>query len=327
MWSLEEYEKRIGYHFKNKQLLETALTHSSFANEHKCKSYERLEFLGDSVLGLSLRNTCLKISPSFRKGELTKTRASLVCERSLCGFSKTLHVGDFLRLSHGEQQLRRPGAVLSILADAFEVHHRGHLPGRRQFGGSARNLFCGLSCPAAKAQSVKPFKDYKTSFAGDHPAEPGGAAGIRGHWGKRPGSRQAFYRGSAFELQCDRQRRRPQQKGSGAAGRPGSLGADGILNTGKYRAVRAPCGLSLPVQLLRPAGHHRRSAASYPRPGVGSRQSRCGPVGGWGKPDGDRLFWRQLYRHPPGVYGGAVGTCEESGGALGVLRDPVFHPA
>ena len=64
MLSLEEYEKRIGYRFKNKDLLETALTHSSFANEHKCKSYERLEFWGIPSWALSRRNICLKTSPS-----------------------------------------------------------------------------------------------------------------------------------------------------------------------------------------------------------------------------------------------------------------------
>ena len=103
MLSLEEYEKRIGYRFKNKDLLETALTHSSFANEHKCKSYERLEFLGDSVLGFVTAEYLFEHFPQLPEGQLTKTRAGLVCERSLCGFSKALHVGDFLRLSHGER--------------------------------------------------------------------------------------------------------------------------------------------------------------------------------------------------------------------------------
>ena len=135
MLSLEEYEKRIGYRFKNKDLLETALTHSSFANEHKCKSYERLEFLGDSVLGFVTAEYLFENFPQLPEGQLTKTRASLVCERSLCGFSKTLHVGDFLRLSHGERHSggrERP----SILADVFESTTGCHLPGQRQPGGS-----------------------------------------------------------------------------------------------------------------------------------------------------------------------------------------------
>lgn len=79
------------------------MTHSSFANEHKCKSYERLEFLGDSVLGFVTAEFLFEHFPQLPEGQLTKTRAGLVCERSLCGFSKALHVGDFLRLSHGER--------------------------------------------------------------------------------------------------------------------------------------------------------------------------------------------------------------------------------
>ena len=129
---LEEYEKRIGYRFQNKELLETALTHSSFANEHKCKSYERLEFLGDSVLGFVTAEYLFEHFPQLPEGQLTKTRAGLVCERSLCGFSKALHVGDFLRLSHGERHSggrERP----SILADVFESVKR---PGDR-FAGAA----------------------------------------------------------------------------------------------------------------------------------------------------------------------------------------------
>ena len=102
MRPLEEYEKNIGYQFRDKGLLETALTHSSFANEHKCKSYERLEFLGDSVLGFVTAEYLYTHFSGLPEGKLTKNRAALVCERSLCGFSKELQVGDFLRLSHGE---------------------------------------------------------------------------------------------------------------------------------------------------------------------------------------------------------------------------------
>ena len=119
MRPVSEYEKLIGYRFRDRSLLETALTHSSYANEHKCKSYERLEFLGDSVLGFVTAEYLFQHFPQLPEGQLTKTRAALVCERSLCGFSRTLQVGDFLRLSHGELHSggrERP----SILADVFE---------------------------------------------------------------------------------------------------------------------------------------------------------------------------------------------------------------
>ena len=87
MRPLEEYEALIGYRFRDRTLLETALTHSSYANEKKCRSYERLEFLGDSVLGFLTAEYLFSHFPQLPEGELTKTRASLVCERSLCGFS------------------------------------------------------------------------------------------------------------------------------------------------------------------------------------------------------------------------------------------------
>ena len=162
MRPLTEYEKLIGYRFRDKSLLETALTHSSFANEHKCKSYERLEFLGDSVLGFVTAQYLFENFPQLPEGKLTKTRAALVCERSLCGFSKSLEVGDFLRLSHGEQHSggrERP----SILADVFESTTAALYLDSGDLG-EARKFILRFIAPAAKTQSVKPFKDYKTTL-------------------------------------------------------------------------------------------------------------------------------------------------------------------
>ena len=115
-------EKNLGYTFKNKALLTLALSHSSYANEKKgaAGSNERLEFLGDSVLSLIVSEYIFGYFPDLPEGELTKIRASLVCESSLCAFSKELEVGEFLLLGKGEQQnggRTRP----SILADAFEA--------------------------------------------------------------------------------------------------------------------------------------------------------------------------------------------------------------
>ena len=162
MRPLTEYEKLIGYRFRDKSLLETALTHSSFANEHKCKSYERLEFLGDSVLGFITAQYLFENFPQLPEGKLTKTRAALVCERSLCGFSKSLEVGDFLRLSHGEQHSggrERP----SILADVFESTTAAIYLDSGDLE-EARKFILRFIAPAAKTQSVKPFKDYKTTL-------------------------------------------------------------------------------------------------------------------------------------------------------------------
>lgn len=116
---MQELEKNLGYTFKNKDLLKQALTHSSYANETRTQSNERLEFLGDSVLSLIVSD---HIYNRFNtpEGELTKLRAALVCETSLYEFSKELNIGEFMLLGKGEQQYKgneRP----SILADAFEA--------------------------------------------------------------------------------------------------------------------------------------------------------------------------------------------------------------
>ena len=162
MRPLEEFEELIGYRFRDKSILQTALTHASYANEHKCASYERLEFLGDSVLGFVTAEYLFSEFPNLPEGQLTKNRAALVCERSLCSFSKSLQVGSFLRLSHGERNSggqERP----SILADVFEsttaaiYRDSGDLE-------QAKKFILRFIAPAAKNQSIKPFKDYKTTL-------------------------------------------------------------------------------------------------------------------------------------------------------------------
>ncbi len=162
MRPLEEYEKLIGYEFRDKSLLETALTHSSYANENKCKSYERLEFLGDSVLGFVTAEYLFSHFPNLPEGQLTKNRAALVCERSLCGFSKSLQVGSFLRLSHGEMNSGGRERA-SILADVFESTTAAIY---RDSGSleEAKRFILRFIGPAAKSQALKPFKDYKTTL-------------------------------------------------------------------------------------------------------------------------------------------------------------------
>lgn len=162
MKPIELYEKKLDYVFQDKQLLVTAVTHSSYANEQKgkCDSYERLEFLGDSILGFVTAKYLFENFPELSEGELTKTRAALVCEKSLCGFSKKLGVGEFLRLSHGEQHSggrERP----SILADVFESTLAAIYLDSGSFE-TAQQFILKFIGPAAKSQSRKPFKDYKT---------------------------------------------------------------------------------------------------------------------------------------------------------------------
>ena len=122
MESIDRFEQIIGYSFKDKSLLEQALSHSSYANEKKNAggSNERLEFLGDSVLSIVVSDYLYKHFTQVAEGELTKLGASLVCEKSLHVFAQQIHLGDFLRLGKGEENTggrERP----SILADAFEA--------------------------------------------------------------------------------------------------------------------------------------------------------------------------------------------------------------
>lgn len=117
-----ELETRIGYQFKDPMLLTEALCHSSYANEKRGTLHcnERLEFLGDSVLSIVVSNHLFRNCTHLPEGELTKIRASLVCERSLFEWAKTIDLGDYLLLGHGENQSggrERP----SILSDAFEA--------------------------------------------------------------------------------------------------------------------------------------------------------------------------------------------------------------
>lgn len=118
----DELQKRLGYKFKEKKyLLERALTHSSFANESKGKEkdYERLEFLGDAVLELVVSDYLFRNNKDISEGELTKTRASLVCETSLSNISRKIGLGEFLRLSKGEEN-NRGREHSSVLCDVFE---------------------------------------------------------------------------------------------------------------------------------------------------------------------------------------------------------------
>lgn len=119
----EDLEKRLGYSFQNKTLLEHALTHSSYANENRrtsLSSNERLEFLGDSILGFVVAEFLFQTFHQWPEGELTRMRADLVCERSLAKAARGLELGRFLKLGHGEEQ-NGGRERESILADAVEA--------------------------------------------------------------------------------------------------------------------------------------------------------------------------------------------------------------
>lgn len=159
--ALCKLEKNLQYEFKDKNLLKTALTHSSFANESKVnlQSNERLEFLGDAVLSVVVSEYIFSNYPNLPEGKLSKLRASLVCEKTLCKFSKKLDVGAFLFLSHGEKNCNGANRD-SILADAFEaiiaaIYLDSGL-------NSAKNFILTFIRKEVDSNSVLDSRDYKT---------------------------------------------------------------------------------------------------------------------------------------------------------------------
>lgn len=120
---MEVLEERIGYRFKSRALLRQAMTHSSFTNEQKIRraqNYERLEFLGDAVLEIVSSEFLFREHPEMSEGELTKKRASMVCEPSLAFCAKDLELGRFMLLGKGEENTGGRGRD-SIVSDAMEA--------------------------------------------------------------------------------------------------------------------------------------------------------------------------------------------------------------
>ena len=158
---METLEARLGYAFRDRSLLENALTHSSYANEnHSAKgSNERLEFLGDSVLGMVTADFLYGAHPQLPEGDLTRLRAALVCEESLAEVADRLDLGSYLRLGKGESGgggRERP----SIRADAVEaVLAAVYLDGGLE---EARALIRRLILDREEEKAV--HRDYKTAL-------------------------------------------------------------------------------------------------------------------------------------------------------------------
>lgn len=160
---MKALETNLRYSFKNKALLTNALTHSSYANEVRngTTSNERLEFLGDSVLSIIVADYLYHKFNNMPEGELTKLRASLVCEKSLCAFSRELGIGEFLLLGKGEE--KGGGRERdSILADAFEaVLAAMYLDGGMEI---AKEHVLRFVLPELSHTNDDVFKDYKTAL-------------------------------------------------------------------------------------------------------------------------------------------------------------------
>ncbi len=118
-----DLEKKIGYSFKDKSLIDEALTHSSYVNEHRNTNEEcneRLEFFGDSVLSVIVSKYLFSKYTSRQEGDLTKIRAAVVCEKALAKYAKEIDLGDYLRMGNGEEKNNGRHRA-SITSDAFEA--------------------------------------------------------------------------------------------------------------------------------------------------------------------------------------------------------------
>ena len=116
---MKALEERLGYHFQNPQLIQTALTHPSYGGDHHVPHYQRLEFLGDAVLELAVSRHLFFELPEVDEGKLTRIRAYIVREETLCRAAQRLGLGDYIRLSVGEERSggrKKP----SILCDVLE---------------------------------------------------------------------------------------------------------------------------------------------------------------------------------------------------------------
>ena len=159
---MKTLEERLGYQFTDRSLLENALTHSSYANEHRdagMSSNERLEFLGDSVLGMVVADHLYREHPRMPEGELTRTRAALVCEGSLVEVARALELGKYLRLGKGEDAgggRERP----SILADATEAV----LAAIYLDGGIAQARRVIRALILGNEEEMSASRDYKTAL-------------------------------------------------------------------------------------------------------------------------------------------------------------------
>ena len=157
-------EERLGYSFRNRALLETALTHSSYANENRASGIvcnERLEFLGDSVLGVTVADFLYRRFPDMPEGRMTRLRAELVCEQSLHRVALELHLGDYLRLGKGEEH-NGGRKRASILSDAVEaVIAAMYLDAGME---TAAGFIHRCLLDDVRAIETPTFTDYKTSL-------------------------------------------------------------------------------------------------------------------------------------------------------------------
>lgn len=111
-----KFLEKMGIKINNEELLKTALTHSSYSNEHNCDNYERLEYLGDAILE-AVTSEYLYLNTDYKEGEMTKIRANYVCEKALACYSRDIGIDKCIRLGHGQIHNLND----TIIADVFEA--------------------------------------------------------------------------------------------------------------------------------------------------------------------------------------------------------------
>ena len=160
---IKDLEEAIGYRFQNITLLQNALTHSSYANERwhdSLMSNERLEFLGDSILGMVVAEYLYRNFPDRPEGELTRMRADMVCEKTLAAVANRIDLGKHLLLGNGEEQ-GGGRSRNSILADAVEsVIAASFLDGGMGAAQQFIQKFILVEVPVTKLHNA----DYKTAL-------------------------------------------------------------------------------------------------------------------------------------------------------------------
>lgn len=213
----------MGYAFKNKTLLENALQHSSYANEHRgggMRSNERLEFLGDAVLGVVTADYLFRKHPDLPEGDLTRLRAALVCEDSLHEVAQSLELGRHLKLGRGEEQgggRRRP----SILADATEsVFAAVYLDGGME---AASELIHRVLLDKGREEAVEERRrDFKTELQELVQRKSGSTLGYRLVGSTGPDHAKVFeaavlLNGEVFSTGTGHSKKEAEQAAAGAA--------------------------------------------------------------------------------------------------------------
>ncbi len=157
---MDGFYKAIGYKFNDENLAKTALTHSSYANENGMSSYERLEFLGDALLSVTVSEYLYRKFPDMPEGVLTKIRAASVCEKSLHKVALNLGLGKFLYLNKGEEASggRKRSSILSDIVEATiaAIYLDSGMQKTKEW------IMKNLTDIIDSAVSGKAFKDYKT---------------------------------------------------------------------------------------------------------------------------------------------------------------------